>query len=544
MNGEVVSVPKIDIRPDYWEIVQGILRKHVPEYEVWAFGSRAKWTAKEYSDLDLAIVSDHPVSLEVIAALADEFSESELPWKVDVVDWATTSEAFRKIIERDRVVVQKAGGLGAQAEWTFATIEELSQDGAVTYGVVQPGQAVAVGIPMIRVNNFRGYGLDTSDVMRIASSIEEKYKRTRLRGGDVLITIVGSVGQVAVVSDELAGWNVARAVAVIRPRDKGLSQWIALCLRSPTSQYSLGVAANTTVQTTINLKDLRKLRIPLPEANERRGIESVLSSLDDRIDLLRQTNATLESIAQVLFKSWFIDFDPVRAKAEGREPEGMDAETAALFPNAFEESALGLIPKGWSVRSLDSLATYLNGLALQKFPPEGDDEYLPVIKIAQLRAGNTVGADRASARLKSEYVVHDGDVLFSWSGSLEVEVWCGGDGALNQHLFKVTSNEVPKWFYYLATRNFLPRFREIAAHKATTMGHIQRKHLTEARIALPTQHLVSKLGELMSPIVERRIANSLQVRELGAIRDTLLPRLISGKLRLPEAEAKLNEVLA
>ena len=125
---------------------------------------------------------------------------------------------------------------------------------------------------------------------------------------------------------------------------------------------------------------------------------------------------------------------------------------------------------------------YLNGLALQKFPPESEDEFLPVIKIAQLRAGNTVGADRASARLKPEYIVHDGDVLFSWSGSLEVEFWCGGDGALNQHLFKVSSAEVPKWFYYLATRHFLHGFREIAAHKATTMGHIQRKHLTEARL--------------------------------------------------------------
>ncbi|MDF6974784.1 restriction endonuclease subunit S, partial [Escherichia coli] len=133
----------------------------------------------------------------------------------------------------------------------------------------------------------------------------------------------------------------------------------------------------------------------------------------------------------------------------------MDEASAAQFPDAFEESELGLVPRGWAVRSLDSFANYLNGLALQKYPPESDDEYLPVIKIAQLRAGSASGADRASSRLKPEYVVHDGDVLFSWSGTLEVELWCGGDGALNQHLFKVTSTEVPKWFYYLSTRHFL-----------------------------------------------------------------------------------------
>jgi type I restriction enzyme S subunit len=397
---------------------------------------------------------------------------------------------------------------------------------------------------MVRVNNFRGYGLDTSDVLSIAPDVEAKYVRTRLRCHDVLVTVVGTVGQVAVVPASLEGWNVARAVAVVRPKDTKLARWIALALRAPSSQRALGVAANTTVQTTINLKDLRRLPIPMPRRHEREAIEALLGSLDDRIDLLRQTNATLEVIAQALFKRWFIDFDPVRAKAEGREPEGMDAATAALFPTEFEESAMGLIPRGWRVRPLDSVATYLNGLALQKYPPESDDEYLPVIKIAQLRAGHTTGADRASARLKPDYVVRDGDVLFSWSGSLEVEFWCGGAGALNQHLFKVTSKEVPKWLYYLATRHFLPGFREIAAHKATTMGHIQRGHLTEARLALPPPALVGALSQLMTPLLERRIVNALQARELAAVRDALLPRLISGKLRLPEAREQVEDTLA
>lgn len=261
----------------------------------------------------------------------------------------------------------------------------------------------------------------------------------------------------------------------------------------------------------------------------------MLGGIDDRIDLLRQTNTTLEAIAQALFKSWFVDFDPVHAKAEGREPEAMDAATAALFPSELEDSELDSIPKGWRARSLDSVATYLNGLALQKFPAESESEFLPVIKIAQLRAGNTTGSDRASARLKPEYVVHDGDVLFSWSGSLEVEFWCGGDGALNQHLFKVTSDEVPKWFYYLATRMHLPEFRRVAASKATTMGHIQRKHIAQAKVVVPPPEVLAASTKVIEPLLDRRITNSLQIRELTNLRDTLLPRLISGKLRLPEA---------
>lgn len=293
----------------------------------------------------------------------------------------------------------------------------------------------------------------------------------------------------------------------------------------------------------LNTDAILSLPVYVPPKTEQEGIADLGGEIDDRLRLLRQTNATLESIAQALFKSWFIDFDPVRAKAEGREPEGMDAETAALFPSEFEESALGKIPKGWTVRSLDSFATYLNGLALQKYPPESAEEYLPVIKIAQLRSGHTNGADKASARLKPEYIVRDGDVLFSWSGSLEVELWCGGDGALNQHLFKVTSCEVPKWFYYLATKHFLSAFRDIAAHKATTMGHIQRGHLAEARVAMPAPEVLEELSPLMGPLLERRVNGALQARELAAIRDSLLPRIISGKLPVKEARDQIDEAL-
>ena len=425
--------------------------------------------------------------------------------------------------------------------WMTMPLASLAVDGSVTYGVVQPGAPVPNGVPIVRVNNFRGYGLDIAEALRIAPDIEARYSSTRLKADDVLITVVGTVGQIAIVPPRLVDWNVARAVAVIRLKDRRLARWLALTLRAPTAQSSLNISANTTVQTTINLKDLRNLQVPIPPPKEREAIERVLCSIDDRIDLLRHTNATLESIAQAIFKSWFIDFDPVRAKAEGREPDGMDAATAALFPAEFEESELGLIPKGWSVRSLDSFATYLNGLALQKYPAESDEQYLPVIKIAQLRAGHTNGADKASARLKPEYVVRDGDVLFSWSGSLEVELWCGGDGALNQHLFKVTSSDVPKWFYYLATKHFLPTFREIAAHKATTMGHIQRGHLKEAKLAMPSAESLRMLSPLMSALIERRVIGALHARELAAVRDALLPRLISGALRLTDALGQAEE---
>ena len=290
-------------------------------------------------------------------------------------------------------------------------------------------------------------------------------------------------------------------------------------------------------QPLINQSILNAIEVLVPPHQEQKVIGEFIVALDDRITLLRETNATLEAIAQALFKSWFVDFDPVHAKQQGLAPEGMDEATAALFPDSFEESEVGLIPKGWRVKSLDEIAIFLNGLALQKFPPT-DDSWLPVIKIAQLRAGNTISADRAGRNLKPDYIVQDGDVLFSWSGSLEVEIWCGGEGALNQHLFKVTSDAYPKWYYYFWTKHHLEGFRQIAASKATTMGHIQRAHLTQAKVLVPPKDFFSMaIDQYFGPLLDRRIATALQSQTLATLRDTLLPRLISGKLRLPEAES-------
>lgn len=406
--------------------------------------------------------------------------------------------------------------------------------------------ATTEGYPYIAIPQLKDGHVALDGVRRISREhLDEWTKKLKPREHDVIVVRRCNSGVSAVIPRGVE-WAIGQNLVVLRADGRHVRpEFLRWLVRGEEWWEQVRKFINVgAVFDSLKCRDIPNFEVRVPPLDQQDRICEVLDALDHRIDLLRQTNSTLESIAQALFKSWFIDFYPVRAKAEGREPEGMDAATAALFPTEFEESALGLIPRGWRVRSLDSVATYLNGLALQKYPPESDDEYLPVIKIAQLRAGHTTGADRASARLKPEYVVRDGDVLFSWSGSLEVEFWCGGAGALNQHLFKVTSSEVPKWLYYLATRHFLPGFREIAAHKATTMGHIQRGHLTEARLALPPPALVEALSRLMAPLLERRIVNALQARELGAVRDALLPRLISGKLRLPEAQEQVEAALA
>ena len=280
-------------------------------------------------------------------------------------------------------------------------------------------------------------------------------------------------------------------------------------------------------------------RSRFPPLGDQRAIAHILGTLDDKIELNRRMNETLESMVWAIFKSWFVDFDPVHAKAEGRD-SGLPTDIAYLFPDRFEDSELGEIPVGWEIRSLDQIASFLNGLALQKYSPK-DGRALPVIKIAQLRAGHTRGADLTSSDLDPDYVVDDGDVLFSWSGSLECMLWVGGRGALNQHLFRVTSSSYLKWFYYFWIHEHLPEFRYIAAGKATTMGHIQRHHLTEAKIVVPPSHVMDAADALVAPLFQQILQLRIQSRTLADLRDALLPKLISGELRIEDEERFLEE---
>ena len=236
-----------------------------------------------------------------------------------------------------------------------------------------------------------------------------------------------------------------------------------------------------------------------------------------------------------------MDFDPVTAKADGRKPYGMNDEVAALFPAHFVGSRLGPIPESWNIKSLDEIADFLNGLALQNYPAE-NDEYLPVIKITELKSGVTEKSDKASTDIPPEYIIDNGDVIFSWSGSLEVVIWCDGQGALNQHLFKVTSKNYPKWFYYFWLLYHLPDFREIASGKATTMGHIRRHDLTDAKVICVDDKIIKVADGIISPLIQKVIENKIQNHTLASIRDTLLPKLLSGEIRIRQAEKLVSKV--
>ena len=267
-------------------------------------------------------------------------------------------------------------------------------------------------------------------------------------------------------------------------------------MRADAIQSMTGTSGRQRVQTDL----LASKEVIIPPLPEQEKIAKILSDLDAKIELNNKISQTFESLGKALFSKWLIDLED--------------------------------IPKDWKTKPLDKIADFLNGLALQKYPAKEGEEYLPAIKIRELRSGITDQTDKISLTLPKEYLIEDGDILFSWSGSLEVVIWTNGQGALNQHLFRVSSKEYPKWFYYYWVKHHLPNFRHIAEGKATTMGHIQKHNLSESEVLVPSKEEFNKMNAVMNPLLNKVIALRLEARNLEKIREGLLPKLINGEIRI------------
>jgi len=218
-----------------------------------------------------------------------------------------------------------------------------------------------------------------------------------------------------------------------------------------------------------------------------------------------------------------------------RRNDNLEQQAQNIFNYYFIDNPMEL--GSYSERVLTDIAVYLNGLAMQKFRPEGSDFGLPVLKIKELgQRSCDNNSDRCSSHIKEEYIVNDGDVIFSWSGTLLVDLWCGGKCGLNQHLFKVTSDLYPKWFYYFWSKHHLDNFIRVAKDKAVTMGHIKRTELEKANVIVPTQDKLLEINRIMSPIITKIINHRVEMRKLAQLRDSLLPQLMSGDLKINEID--------
>lgn len=409
-------------------------------------------------------------------------------------------------------------------EWKSYKLQDIvDQERGISYGVVQPGNHVPEGVPILKVNNLTNKSFDLKELQFISKSIEEKYQRTRLKGGELLISLVGSLGEVYIVPPNMIGMNVVRALAVVPVLQEFSPEWVKYWLKAPVAQNLLRQIATTSVQATINLKELREIEVPFPEIKEREDIASILSALDDKIELNLQMNKTLEEMAMALYKHWFVDFGPLKN-------------------GEFVTSELGAIPKGWLIKSVYEVAEYINGAAFK--PSDFDDNGLFVIKIAELKNGISSNTNRSSKSIKDDLILKNGSVLFSWSASLDVFIWDKGKALLNQHIFNVLPNgNMPVEIIYFMLKYEVAGFQSIAAGRATTMGHITLAHLKEALLVIPDKKSITKISPLFKAFYDTILNNLLETQTLTTLRDTLLPKLISGEVRVKDAARSLAEVL-
>lgn len=287
----------------------------------------------------------------------------------------------------------------------------------------------------------------------------------------------------------------------------------------------------------ISSRQIKDFAFKLPPLATQKRIAAVLSALDAKIALNQRINHELEGMAKLLYDYWFVQYDfplsAAQAAALGKPRLAGQPYRTSGGKMVFHEQLKREIPEGWEVGSLLDIATFTNGLACQKFPPI-TDEYLRVIKIKEMHAGFTETSEKVTTEIPEKVIVLDGDILFSWSASLEVMIWTGGRGALNQHIFKVTSENYPRSICYFTLQGCLQHFKMMADLRKTTMGHITREHLEQSLIAIPPKEIGSEFESVTQPLFAQIINNHHQNQELTTLRDWLLPMLMNGQVRVTE----------
>lgn len=323
---------------------------------------------------------------------------------------------------------------------------------------------------------------------------QELYPEYNCNEGDVILVArgVGGTGDVKLTTQKCYLTNLS--IKIDLDNDIVLNKFFYYIYQIENLRY----LDSGSAQSQITIQDLSNVSIEVPAIFQQKEILSILSSLDDKIDLLNRENATLEAMAETLFRQWFIE--------EAKED--------------------------WEEKPLSSIATFLNGLACQKYPPKNEIEKLPVLKIRELTNGIGADSDWATTDVGDEYIVHAGDVIFAWSASLMVKIWDGEDCILNQHLFKVTSDNYPKWFYYFWCKHHLNEFISIAQSHATTMGHIKRGDLDTAMVLVSSDDELQEMTSQMNGLLQKIENNNKQILTLIQTKDGLLPKLMFNEINI------------
>ena len=402
------------------------------------------------------------------------------------------------------------------------------------------------GIAVVKIANIQPPAVSLVSVDRVAPEKLTGLERFKLEDGDILMAMTGAtVGKVGRFKGSEPAYLNQRVARISALKGKQFDDFIYAVASLPGFDELIEGASSGSAQANISAAGIGSVQIPKLTEAEQLGIGEIARVLDDRITLLRETNQTLEAIAQALFKSWFVDFDPVRAKAEGRVPESIDAETAALFPDAYEETELGLVPKGWGIGKLSDIVSLRN----ERAKPSAEVQRMPYVPIECIAAKapfliDTKSGDEANSSLT---VFREGDILFGAMRPYFHKVCIAPfDGVTRTTVFplKVNFEKERGYALFCVYQNTTIDFATQHSEGSTIPYAKWKGSLELMQCLIPPRDLREKYGEVVDSFVVRANANIALLKTLVGLRDTLLPRLISGQLRIADAEAELEKATA
>ncbi len=489
---------------------------------------------------------------------------------------------------KHRTLWKSAGG-SVPEHWQFKTIEELLEHAkSISVGVMYPGSDTEGGVPLIKVSDVKSGGIASQPQFCVSSEVDEEYKRTRLNGTELLITLVGNPGDCVVVTDEMAGWNVARALAVVRLKNNELRAWLRYVLLSKPAKHLIEARLNTTVQKTLNLKDIRELGIPIPPKNERENITKAIDAIEEKILLNRQTNQTLEHIAQAIFKSWFVDFEPTRAKIAAKEEwakrslttkdgandsalpyeqaeaifierAGMAAisglsitdaagapldeldqlsqeqqtqlkTTAALFPDELVDSELDEVPEGWELGELQEIA-YFSTERIDRSELTVEN-YISTENMLEGKKGVSIASSFPAAKTVPKFV--PGQILISNIRPYFMKIWLASFvGGRSNDVLGINAKE-PSGIQYLYNLLYQDSFFNfmMTTSKGAKMPRGDKEAIMGWACVQPTLEIKKAYSEAVEKFRNIIENNNKENKTLEKIRDALLPKLLSGELSL------------
>jgi len=446
-----------------------------------------------------------------------------------------------------------------RSEWTSYKIGEIFE--LVNGYAFKSGDFISSGIPVLKIKNVKPNNVVLDDLSYVSVEVASRRNDKAIRRGDILITMSGNrfdgskdtwVGKVAYF-DISGHYMLNQRVGVLRAREGVVIDRKCAAYFLSSDDYQklfISIATSSGGQANLSPAQIRGEQLHLPPIEEQARISELLGGLDDRITLLRETNATLEAIAQALFKSWFVDFDPVHAKAEGRQPEGMDATTAALFPDSFEESELGLVPKGWAVKPVGDAVDCLGGGT----PDTKEASYWEPAEhcwttpkdLSGLQSPVLLRTERQLSSLGlakvSSGLLPTGTLLLSSRAPIGYLAIAQMPVAVNQGYIAIPrGGELSPLYMLFWCRQNMEGIKGRA--NGSTFMEISKKAFRPIPALVPAVDVLNAFADIAEQLFERLIENERQAQTLTQLRDTLLPRLISGQLRLPEAEALVAEAV-